>query len=218
MSKSPQDPADKWKQFTEEQANSDIETGAAEASDDSLLDDKFTDTDLLGETTDTQASAGLELTSRQDLEQQLNQLEEQLAKYKDKSARDQAELKNVQRRAERDVSNAHKYGSEKIMVEMLQVVDSIERGLETSMSDDPKVQSLHEGMQLTLDLLIKTLNKFGVEIIDPAAGDNFNPELHEAMSMQPDKNAKSNTVLQVLQKGYQLNGRVLRAAMVIVAA
>ena len=103
---------------------------------------------------------------------------------------------------------------EKLINELLPVVDSLDRGLETGAPDDP----MRAGLQLTLDLLLKTLQKHGVELIDPKPGDAFSPELHEAMAMQPDPKAKSNTVLHVAQRGFMLNGRVLRAAMVVVAA
>lgn len=159
----------------------------------------------------------LEFPTRQKLEDQLTALERQVEEYKQQTARAQAELENVRRRAERDVSNAHKYGVEQLISALLPVVDGLVRGLESGDDSDPKIKALHSGMQLTLDLLHKALMKFGVEIIDPAAGDAFDPKLHEAMGVQSQPGAKANTILKVLQKGYELHGRVLRAAMVMVA-
>ncbi len=162
--------------------------------------------------------AGIDYATRDNLEDQLTAMEQQADKFKSEMLRAQADMANVQRRAERDVSNARKFGAERLITDMLPVVDSLVRGLEAPEVDDPQVQNMREGMSLTLDLLNKTLTKHGVTIIDPQSGEAFNPELHEAMSMQQDPNAAANSILQVLQKGYSLNGRVLRAAMVIVAS
>jgi molecular chaperone GrpE len=160
----------------------------------------------------------LELTTREQLEDQLNFMERQVNEYKQQAARAQAELENVRRRAERDIRDAHKYGVEQLIHALLPVVDGLVRGLESGDHADPKVQALHSGMQLTLDLLYKALAKVGVEIIDPAIGAAFDPKLHEAVGVQKIPGAAPNTVAQLLQKGCQLHGRVLRAAMVMVSA
>jgi molecular chaperone GrpE len=164
---------------------------------------------------DTQGE--LDFSTRQQLEDQLNTLDRQFNEAKLQAARSQAELENVRRRAERDISNAHKYGVEQLINALLPVVDGLVRGLESGDHADPKVQALHAGMQLTLDLLYKALAKFGVEIINPAIGDAFDPKLHEAVGVQKVPGAIPNTITQLLQKGCQLHGRVLRAAMVMVA-
>ncbi len=192
----------KWEKFSEEQEDAQPEAEEKISSRASLSQD----TDL-----------GIEFPDRQKLEDRLTAMEQVVDEYKDKNLRVMAEMKNAQERAERDISKAHKFGTEKLIVDLLPVVDSLVRGLESSVND-PQQNSIHEGMQLTLDLLIKTLTKHGVEVINPARGEAFNPEIHEAMSMQQDPKAKPNTILQVLQHGYALNGRVLRAAMVIVAS
>lgn len=186
---------DKWKQFAEQQVDADSEEATEEA-----------------------AAEGLSYASHDEPEQELNKKDIALAEYKDAAIRAKAEMENIRRRAERDVQNAHKFGSEKLLSDMLPVLDGLVRGLEGETPSDPHAKALREGMELTLDLFEKTLAKHGLEAICPEQGDAFNPELQEAVTMQPDPSAKSNTVLQVLQKGYQLNGRVLRAAMVIVAA
>jgi len=159
----------------------------------------------------------LEFPARDKLQDQLTAMEKKLDEYKDKAARYRAEMENFRRRAERDVANAHKFGTEKLLTDLLPIVDSMVRGLESPESHDPHAKSMREGIGLTLDLLHKTLSKHGVKILDPKPGEPFNPEFHEAMSAVKDPNAKPNTIVQVVQKGYELNGRVLRAAMVIVA-
>ena len=126
-------------------------------------------------------------------------------------------MKNMELRTSREIDKARKFANDRLLKELLPVMDSLVRGLGDSDSDDPKVQSIREGMMLTMDLFTKTLNRFGVVVIDPAVGEDFNPEQHEAMSVMSHPKAKPNTIIEVLQKGYCLNGRVIKAAMVIVA-
>lgn len=165
-----------------------------------------------------QCQEELEFPAREKLESQLTDLERKLDEYKNQYIRSQAEMDNLRKRADRDIVNAIKYGVEQLIIDLLPVVDSLIHGLESPESTNPHVKSLQEGMSLTLDLLQKTLEKHSVEIIDPKPGDLFNPAFHEAMATQNVPNAKPNTIVQLMQKGYQLNGRVLRAAWVIVAA
>lgn len=126
-----------------------------------------------------------------------------------------AEVENIRKRAERDLANTHKYALEKFINELLPVKDSLEMGLAAA-SESADIAKLKEGKELTLRMLATALEKFGVQEIDPQ-GEKFNPELHEAMAMQPDTGAEPNTVVQVIQKGYRLNDRLVRPAMVIVA-
>ena len=140
-----------------------------------------------------------------------------MAAAQEKVVRAQAEMENARRRAERDVSNAHRYGNDKLVNALLPVMDSLLRGQEGVDADDDKVKPLLEGMVLTADMLEKALIQFGLAVVEPEQGEVFNPEHHEAMSMVPMPGAEKNTVIEVLQKGYLLNGRVLRAAMVVVA-
>jgi molecular chaperone GrpE len=135
----------------------------------------------------------------------------------DKFVRAQAEIENIRRGAERDVSRAHKFGSEKLLKELLPVADSLERGLETGSNDNPGVKALHEGMSMTLKLLQDALSKNGIKEVDPL-GQPFSASQMEVVSMQPSDTAEPNTVIQVMQKGYLLNDRLLRPAMVIIAA
>ncbi|GIX21300.1 MAG: hypothetical protein KatS3mg121_0083 [Gammaproteobacteria bacterium] len=126
-----------------------------------------------------------------------------------------AELDNLRKRVQRDIENAHKYGLEKLAGELLAVRDSMELGLGAA-GETTDVESLRQGIELTLKLLAQVMEKFGIEEIDPV-NERFNPELHQAMATQPSARVPPNTVLSVMQKGYLLNGRLLRPALVIVA-
>ena len=127
-------------------------------------------------------------------------------------------MQNVRRRAENEVSNARKFALERFATDLLPVVDSLERGLESvpEDNDDEQVKSLREGSTLTLKMLLEVLTKFNVQQLDPV-GEPFDPKFHEAMSMQENADAEPNSVLAVLQKGYTLNERLIRPAMVVVS-
>jgi len=144
-------------------------------------------------------------------------LQEALLKAEDhwnQYLRTAAELENVRKRAARDQENARKYGIEKFAGELLTVLDSLEAGLEAGAN--ASAEDLLAGKEATLNLLRSTLEKHGVSEVDPE-GEVFNPALHEAISMQPSTTAEPDSVLTVVQKGYDLNGRLLRPARVIVA-
>ena len=126
-----------------------------------------------------------------------------------------AELENVRKRAARDVENARKFALERFAKELLAVRDTLEMGL--AAADNASVESLIEGKHATLKLLTTVLNQFGIDEVDPE-GEPFDPELHEAISVQPSEAVEPGSVVNVVQKGYTLNGRLLRPAMVIVAA
>jgi len=128
----------------------------------------------------------------------------------------QAEMENTRRRARQDVENAHKFALEKFALELLPVKDSLEMGLAAADGDNEAVTQLKEGTELTLKMLVSVLEKFGIEAIDPT-GETFDPERHQAMSMQESADHAPNTVMAVMQKGYQLNDRLLRPAMVVVS-
>lgn len=148
------------------------------------------------------------------LEEQLTLAEQKAHENWEKSVRALAELDNVRRRMEREVANAHKYGMEKLISALLPVADSIEQALQ--LADKNSDASMHEGLELTMKLFVDVLHKFDVSQIDPA-GAIFNPQEHEAMSMQEVPGAPANSVIAVFQKGYKLNDRVIRPARVIVA-
>lgn len=153
----------------------------------------------------------------------INELETYIAeadkREQDIQLRAQAEIQNMRRRAEQEVEKTHKFALEKFSKELLTVVDNLERGLaalDKAVSDET-TQALVDGVEMTHKEFISTLAKFGVQAVG-AVGEVFNPELHQAISMQPAEGIDANHISQVLQKGYTLQGRVLRPAMVMVAA
>ena len=146
---------------------------------------------------------------------ELEQLQVKADENWERYLRTAAELENVRKRASRDVENAHRFALERFAKELLAVKDSLEMGL--AAAENASVESLLEGSAATLKLLGATLQQFGVEEIEPA-GEPFDPELHEAISMQPSDDVEPGSVMTVVQKGYSLNGRLLRPAMVVVAA
>ena len=150
------------------------------------------------------------------LQKQLKQAEKKAEENWDKAVRTQAEMQNLSRRTQKDLENAHKYALERFAKELLPVLDSLELGIQASTSDDPEVVALREGTELTIKQLEAVFAKFNMEAINPV-GEPFNPELHQAMTMQPSADVEPNTVLNVFQKGYILNGRLLRPAMVVVS-
>ena len=149
------------------------------------------------------------------LQEQLEKLQDESKENLDKVLRAQAEMENLRKRTTRDIENAHKYALEKFIIELLPILDSLELGLSAS-ADTENVDELFKGMELTLDMFNKAMEKFGVKTIDPQ-GEKFNPELHEAVSMQEIKGSESGIIVTVMQKGYLLNERLIRPAMVAVA-
>lgn len=143
-------------------------------------------------------------------------LEEQLATAQDQALRVAADLQNVRRRADQDVEKAHKFALERFAGDLLPVIDSLERGLELTNPDDEAIKPVREGLELTLKLFQDTLKRYQLEILDPH-GAPFSAEHHQAMAMQESAAVEPNTVLKVFQKGYLLNGRLLRPAMVVVS-
>jgi len=145
--------------------------------------------------------------------QQLKQAEEKAEENWQLLLRTKAEMENLRKRTEKDLENAHKYGMEKFVSEMLPVKDSMELGLA---SQDVTVESLHEGMKLTMNMFNTTFEKLGVKEINPE-NEPFDPELHQAMTMQATDEVEPNTIIAVMQKGYLLNDRLVRPAMVMVS-
>lgn len=166
------------------------------------------------ESTEGASKGALDHPDYADLEKQLTLAEQKAHENWEKSVRAMAEVENIRRRTEREVANAHRYALEKFATSLLPVVDSMEQALQlvTQHGD----AAMREGIELTIKLFIDTLEKQGVKQIDPI-GEVFNPQLHEAMTMQPSDTAEPNTVLSVFQKGYILHDRVIRPARVIVA-
>ena len=146
------------------------------------------------------------------------QLAETAKKEQDLLLRTRAEIDNIRRRTEQDVEKAHKFALEKFAKDILNTIDNLERALATPRNtEDESVKALFDGVELTLKELLATVARFGVEPMG-AVGEVFNPDVHQAISMQPVEGFESNQITTVLQKGYLLNGRVIRPAMVMVAA
>jgi grpE len=146
------------------------------------------------------------------------QLAETAKKEQDLLLRTRAEIDNIRRRTEQDVEKAHKFALEKFAKDILNTIDNLERALATPANmEDETVKALFDGVELTLKELLATVARFGVEPVG-VVGEAFNPDLHQAISMQPMEGFETNQITTVLQKGYLLNGRVIRPAMVMVAA
>jgi molecular chaperone GrpE len=150
------------------------------------------------------------------LRAQLAEAEAKAAENWDKALRATAELENVRRRVEREAAMAQKYALERVLAELVTVLDSLELGLKAVAGEDEETRKHLEGLQLTHKQFWATLERYGVSVIDPQ-GQPFNPELHEAVSMLESSEAAPNHVLSVMQKGYRLHERLLRPAMVVVA-
>lgn len=148
----------------------------------------------------------------------LLQAQEEAASFRDLALRAQAEAENIRRRAARDVEQAHKFALEKFAGELLPVLDSIEKAVEAAgaLTEGEDTKAMAEGVSLCHRLFLDTFGKVGITPIDPH-GEPFDPEQHQAMAMIEAPDAAPNSVVDVLQKGYSLNGRLLRAAMVVVA-
>ncbi|RYU68099.1 nucleotide exchange factor GrpE [Aliivibrio finisterrensis] len=151
-----------------------------------------------------------------ELEAALLASQAQLKEQQDAVLRAKAEEQNVRRRAEGDIDKARKFALKKFAGELLPVIDNLERALESGDKENEAAKALLEGVELTLQTFISTIEKFGLTVINPV-GEAFNPELHQAIGMQASPDHESNTVMIVMQKGYALNEQVLRPAMVMVA-
>lgn len=185
------------------------QAGEERAFNEEMLED--IEADIVDTSEESQEESSIEA-----LQKQLNLANKKAEENWDKLVRSQAEMDNLKRRTQKDLENAHKYGLEKFAKELLSVIDSLELGIQASTSDAPEVVSLREGSELTIKQFEAVFAKFNVEAINPV-GQPFNPELHQAMTMQPSADAEPNTVLNVFQKGYALNGRLIRPAMVVVS-
>lgn len=208
MAKDTQTPVDEEMQRAERDAEPQPETlegqldeaDAAEQA--AAADEVVTDDDILA---DPEADV---------LAARVEELEQELGEAKDQALRAAAEAQNVRRRAEQDVEKARKFALEKFVKELLPVVDSLEKALDAMGEDASEVH--REGVSMTLKLQLDTLAKFGVEAVEPQ-GEPFDPQYHEAMAMVPNPELDPNTVMDVMQKGYLLNGRLVRPAMVVVS-
>jgi molecular chaperone GrpE len=157
-----------------------------------------------------------EALSAPDLEMELQEARDEGASHLNDFLRARADLDNLNKRAARDIENAHKFGLERFMTELLPVIDSVELGLSAADDSEAHVEKLREGLTLTLKLFNTASEKFGLQEVNPE-GQAFDPDFHQAMSIQAAEGVEPGAVVMVVQKGYTLNGRLLRPAMVIVA-
>ena len=193
--------------------NDEVRPGDEPAS--ALEDEAVTDA---GSAVEAEEAAG-EGAAAEDLAQALAAARGEAEQMRDAALRSQAEMENVRRRAARDVEAAHKFALEKFASGLLPIVDSLEKSVEAVADHeggDDAIVAIKEGIALSGRLFADTLLKFGVETVDPL-GESFDPERHEAVTMIDVPSAEPNSVVDVLQKGYVLNGRLIRAAMVVVA-
>ncbi len=147
---------------------------------------------------------------------ELEDAKQTIEAQKDSVVRAAAEVENIRRRAAQDVEKAHKFALEKFANELLPVIDNLERAIEFADKENEAIAPVLEGVEMTAKSFVEAVAKFNVEVVNPQ-GEAFNPELHQAMAMQPSEDVAPNTVLAVMQKGYTLNGRLLRPAMVMVS-
>lgn len=150
------------------------------------------------------------------LEAELAAAQATIEGQKDGVLRARADMENAKRRAEAEIDKARKFALEKFAGELLPVIDNLERALQVADAENEAVKPLLEGIEMTMKSFVSTVEKNGLTLVDPQ-GETFNPELHQAMSMQESADVAPNTVIAVMQKGYQINGRLLRPAMVMVS-
>ena len=198
-------------ELTEPEINATAADSAAEATDAAP--------EVATATTETAATANEHTSAELSIEQlqaDLDAAHAQMAEHRDQVLRARAELENARKRNQRDIEKARKYALEEIAAALLEVRDSMELGLNAAQQESADVASLREGMGLTLKLLQQLMDKFHIQPIDPVQ-QAFNPELHQALTMQESDKLAPNTVISVMQKGYQLKDRLLRPALVTVS-
>lgn len=206
--------------MTEENVNQEVETDLGDEEiieNDELID---ADEEIIAELDDNELSALEQMQKKiEDLQAQLAEKDEIIGSKEDEVLRVAAEAQNLQRRLQRDLDNTRKFSNDKIIKSMIPVMDSFDKALEVIDDEACEVttEAMIEGTQNTQKIFAKVLADNGIEIVDPL-GETFDPELHEAMSMVPSPDHEKNTIINVFQKGYLLHGRVVRAAMVVVAA
>lgn len=154
--------------------------------------------------------------THEELIKQLNEAEAKMEEYLDAARRAKADLENHKRLAQKDIENAHKYSNERYIRELLDVFDNIGYSVDAAHAENADLKSIQKGLELTGKILQNLLQKLNLKQIDPKSGELFNPSLHEAMSMEVNEDQPPNSIIRVLQKGYQLHERIIRPARVIV--
>ncbi|MGL4914650.1 MAG: nucleotide exchange factor GrpE [Aeromonas allosaccharophila] len=168
------------------------------------------------EPTDVDSEVTAEQARIAELEAQLETAIQKAAEERERALRTAAEMENLRRRTELDVEKAHKFALEKFAGELLPVLDNLERAIELADKENEALKPMIEGVELTLKSMQSGVAKFGLVALDPL-NQPFDPNAHQAMSMVPSADVAPNTVIAVMQKGYELNGRVIRPAMVMIA-
>ncbi|MCF7745162.1 nucleotide exchange factor GrpE [Aeromonas veronii] len=168
------------------------------------------------EPTDVDSEVTAEQARIAELEAQLETAIQKAAEERERALRTAAEMENLRRRTELDVEKAHKFALEKFANELLPVLDNLERAIELADKENEALKPMIEGVELTLKSMQSGVAKFGLVALDPT-NQPFDPNAHQAMSMVPSADVAPNTVIAVMQKGYELNGRVIRPAMVMIA-
>ncbi len=158
-----------------------------------------------------------EETTMESLQEKLAEAEAKAEENLDQLMRTRAEMENIRRRSERDLTNAHKYALEKFAQELLPVIDSMEMGAAAALDENTDVSKLREGTEMTLKMFEAAIDKFGIKSVHPH-GEAFNPEHHQAMTMIDSPEHEPNVIIDVMQKGYLLNERLVRPAMVVVSS
>ncbi|BDN93226.1 MULTISPECIES: nucleotide exchange factor GrpE [Aeromonas] len=168
------------------------------------------------EPTDVDSEVTAEQARIAELEAQLETAQQASLEERERAIRAVAEMENLRRRAAQDVEKAHKFALEKFAAELLPVLDNLERAIELADKENDTLKPMIEGVELTLKSMQSGVAKFGLVALDPT-NQPFDPNAHQAMSMVPSADVAPNTVIAVMQKGYELNGRVIRPAMVMVS-
>lgn len=169
--------------------------------------------DSAAEVSENQAQDNVE----QDVQSLLVEAQTQAAQHYDSLLRLQADMENLRRRTEREIDNAKKFALERIVNDLLPVLDSMEMGLQASAQAANEQDTIRQGLEMTVKMFQDVMQRFSVEAVDPI-GQKFNPQEHEAMTMQPSAEHEPNTVMFTVQKGYKLHGRVVRPARVVISA
>ena len=191
-----------------ELANADQDQAEIETEDDSDLQESS------AEEKDVEEQADFTL---EEVLEKLAEEKEGAVRARDDLLRVQAEMQNLRRRTEQDIEKAHKYGQEKFSIELLTVMDNLERALAAASDhEDETVKAIYEGVDLTLKSFTDCFNRFHIGSVDPM-GEPFDPQLHQAVTILENPDVEPNTVIEVMQKGYTLHGRVIRPAMVVVS-
>lgn len=191
-------------------------TAKVDAVEGELLDENAEESTLTEDETAVNNSTEEAILSAEELISQSRIMQSEIEKLEDKLLRQQAEQQNLQRRMEREIDNARKFAIERFVQELLPIRDSMEIAQTEAAKEDASLDTLREGNDLIVKMMVNAMAKLNIEAIDPE-GEKFDPQWHEAMSMLPDPEKESGMIMHVHQKGYVMNGRLIRAAKVIVA-